>query len=247
MKLRPAFVAGLSLLASACGARDRAAPGKPLASSKVIRPDKVTSFAMLYAANCAACHGVEGKGGAAQPLRDPLYLAIASDATIRDVARNGVHGTAMPAFVQNAGGMLTDEQIDAIVTGIRKWEDPEAVRGANPPPYAANTAGDTRRGANVYAVYCASCHGPDGRGGKRGSSIVDASFLALVSDQSLRTTVIVGRPDLGAPDFRENVPGKPMTNQEVTDVVAWLAAQRAAFAGQPYPAASKRTELGVRP
>jgi hypothetical protein len=47
-----------------------------------------------------------------------------------------------------------------------------------------------------------------------------------VSDQSLRTTVIAGRPDLGAPDWRGNVTGRPMTPQEVSDVVAWLAARR---------------------
>jgi hypothetical protein len=46
--------------------------------------------------------------------------------------------------------------------------------------------------------------------------------------------VIVGRPDLGAPDWRDDVPGKPMRFQEITDVVEWLAAQRRQFPGQPY-------------
>ena len=64
---------------------------------------------------------------------------------------------------------------------------------------------------------------------------MDDSFLALVSDQSLRTTVIAGRPDLGHPDWRNYVPDRPMTPQEVTDVVAWLVAHRKANAGQPYP------------
>ena len=69
--------------------------------------------------------------------------------------------------------------------------------------------------------------------GKVGS-IVDGSYLALVSDQGLRTTVIVGVPDLGAPDWRRNVPGRPLTDQEISDVVAWLVAQRPQFPGQPY-------------
>jgi cytochrome c oxidase cbb3-type subunit 3 len=56
-----------------------------------------------------------------------------------------------------------------------------------------------------------------------------------VSDQYLRTEVIAGRPELGAPDWRDNVPGRPMSDQEVTDVVAWFASQRAANPGQPYP------------
>ena len=50
----------------------------------------------------------------------------------------------------------------------------------------------------------------------------------LISNQGLRTTVIVGRPDLGAPDWRGNVPGRPMTAAEVSDVVAWLVAKRPA-------------------
>ena len=73
--------------------------------------------------------------------------------------------------------------------------------------------------------------------GRSRVSIVDGSFLALVSNQSLRTTVIVGRRELGAPDWRGNVPGTPMSEEDVSDVVAWLAAQRPEVAGQPYPAA----------
>ena len=81
---------------------------------------------------------------------------------------------------------------------------------------------------------CESCHGPKGEGGPKGSAITNKSFLALVSDQELRTIVIVGRPELGAPDWRGNLPSKPMSDQEVTDVVTWLASRRVANPGQPY-------------
>jgi hypothetical protein len=63
---------------------------------------------------------------------------------------------------------------------------------------------------------------------------VDGSYLALVSDQHLRTTTIVGLPAMGAPDWRGDVPGKPLMDDDVTDVVAWLAAQRPKSAGQLY-------------
>jgi hypothetical protein len=66
-----------------------------------------------------------------------------------------------------------------------------------------------------------------------------------VSDQYLRTIVICGRPDLGAPDWRGNLPGTPMSRQDVADVVAWLAAQRTMTPGQPYPAA--QAAIGARP
>jgi cytochrome c oxidase cbb3-type subunit III len=233
----------LILWLSACALR---APGQPGPDSQVMRPDQVTSFAALYGANCAGCHGADGRRELAQSLRDPLYLAVADDATIRRVVRNGVRGTAMPAFAQSAGGMLTDRQIDAIVSGIRtSWARPDLVRGLTPPPYAAQVPGDPKRGAEVFATYCASCHGSHGRGAEFASSIVDGSFLALTSDQSLRTTVIVGRPQLGAPDWRGLDRDKPsMSNDDVSDVVAWLAAQRPEVAGQPYPAV--RTAVGVR-
>jgi mono/diheme cytochrome c family protein len=204
-----------------------------------IPPDEVMDFHFLYARNCAGCHGADGKGGAAIALADPVYLAIADDTTIRRVTADGVTGTSMPAFARRSGGMLTDAQVDAIVSGMRsRWARADALRNVELPPYAAQAPGDPKRGGAVFGVYCASCHGAEGRGGKA-SSIVDGSYLGLVSDQGLRTVVIVGRPELGAPDWRGNVPGKPMSPQDVSDVVAWLASQRPQFPGQPYSTALK--------
>jgi len=58
-------------------------------------------------------------------------------------------------------------------------------------------------------------------------------YLALVSDRALRATVVVGRSDLGMPDWRGDVAGRSMSEPEIADVVAWLVAQRAAFPGAP--------------
>ena len=213
-----------ALASAACGCDS--APGRPAADSEVIAPNEIVDFGVLYATNCAGCHGANGTGGAAIGLADPLYLTVADDATIRRVTANGIPGTAMPAFAQSAGGLLTDEQIDAIVNGIRtRWARPNVFGDADVPPYAAPT-GDPARGADVYARDCATCHGGDGRRGQRASSIVDGAFLALVSDQSLRTAIIVGRPELDAPDWRSNAAGQALSPEDISDVVAWLAAQR---------------------
>ena len=218
--------------------------GRRSADSPVISPVQVTDFPLLYAQNCGGCHGPDGQGGLAVGLADPVYLTIADDSTIRRVTAVGVPGTAMPAFAQHSGGMLTDDQIDAIVHGIRtRWAKADALRAADPPPYAAQGPGDPERGATVYGVYCSSCHGADGRGG-RASSIVDGSYLGLVSNQGLRTTVIAGRPEMGAPDWRGDLPGKPMSPEGVSDVVAWLAAKRPQFLGQPY--SSLQLRGGIR-
>ena len=236
MKRRVMLSAVALLTNIACGTRGNA-PGRPPVDSPVIPPSKIVDFSFLYARNCAGCHGPDGKGGAAIGLGDPVYLAIADDVTIGRVTADGVPGTTMPAFAQHSGGMLTDDQINVIIGGIRsRWAKPDALRGADPPLYRTPSPGDSQRGAGVYGIYCSSCHGANGRGG-RASSIVDGSYLGLVSDQTLRTTVIVGRHELGAPDWRDDVSGKPMTSEDVSDVVAWLAAQRPQFPGQPYSTA----------
>ncbi len=210
----------------------------------LVPPSEVVDFNVLYGQNCAGCHGVEGSGGAGIALANPVFLAIADDTVIRRTASNGVPGMPMPAFAQSAGGMLTEEQIDTIVHGIRSWVKPGALGNQTPPPYAAPTPGDSQRGADAYRTYCSSCHGVDGRGGSKASSIVDGSYLALISDQQLRTIVIAGRPELDAPDWRSDVVGRPMSAQEVSDVVAWLSAQRPKFPGQPYPNSSTTSADG---
>jgi len=90
----------------------------------------------------------------------------------------------------------------------------------------------------MFGEFCAHCHGADGRGAKGqtasdpdavSGSIVDPSYLALISDQSLRSTIIAGRPDQGMPDWRSDISGpgsRAMTDQEITDIVAWLVAQQ---------------------
>jgi cytochrome c oxidase cbb3-type subunit 3 len=230
---------GLSV-AALCGCAD--APGRPTAADTPIVPSEITDFNVLYGQNCAGCHGDNGKGGAAIALADPVYLAVADDTVVRRATADGISGTSMPAFAHSAGGMLTEKQIDVIVQGIRgRWGQSDVLRGANPPPYSSSEPGVASRGSVAYAEFCSSCHGAGGRGGQKASSIADGSFLALLNDQELRTIVIVGRPDLGAPDWRGNVPGKPMSSQDVSDVVAWLASQRAKFPGQPYSTSGKST------
>jgi len=221
--------------------------GRPAKDSETLAPDEIVDFKTLYAENCAGCHGAEGRGGAAIALADPVYLAVAAEAAMRKAIAGGVRGTSMPAFAQSAGGMLTDKQIDVITTQIRsRWGRPGILDGVETPSYTAKSGGDTGRGEIAYKTYCESCHGAEGRGGQKGSAITDGAFLALVSDQGLRTVVVTGRPELNAPDWRGNVPGKPMAEQEVTDVVAWLASKRVRNPGQPYPAAQNTPAPGAR-
>ena len=205
-----------------------AGAGCTVKPEQYLRPDQITDFKTLYSENCAGCHGDDGRSGAAQALNDPLFQHLAPKDFVRDTIANGIPGHMMPGAARSAGGFLTDKQIDILVDGMQQnWGHPGDF--GNPPQLLTAVAppGDAQRGADAYKTFCSSCHGPDGTGGK-GGSIVDPQYLAMATDQYLRTTVIVGRPDLNIPDWRGYVSGRPMTAQEVSDVVAWIASHRPA-------------------
>ena len=209
--------AGLAILLLGCSNRPE----------QFILPDQVSDFSALYESNCAGCHGRDGHFGAARPLNDPLFLALIGKEKLQDVIAKGVTGTAMPAFAQNAGGALTDQQITMLASQIEEhWSRAQEFAAIALPPYSTDL-GDSKQGETVFHDYCSRCHGEDGLGGAKGGSVVNPAFLALVSNQSLRTAVIAGRADQGAPDLRSYSPGHVMTGQEVSDVVAWISAHRA--------------------
>lgn len=211
-------------------------PGRPAPGPEVPRPDAVLSFDTLYGQNCAGCHGAKGSDGAAIDLANPEYEALIDDATLRDIIAHGEKGTLMPGFAVSAGGDLTDAQIDVIVKGMRqRWAKTNAFGGATPPPYKAAHAGDAAKGQAVYAQACASCHGVTAQKPGKAGSILDGSFLALINEQTIRSIVIAGRPDIGEPDWRNHIAGRPLTGDEISDVSAWLMAQKPPLPGQPYP------------
>jgi cytochrome c oxidase cbb3-type subunit 3/ubiquinol-cytochrome c reductase cytochrome c subunit len=229
MKLRVAIVGCLTLVL--CVTLGCELHGKPAPGPEVPNPDTVLDSQVLYSQNCAGCHGADGRKGAAPALGDPVYLALASDDAMRSVISKGRPETAMSAFAQKEGGMLTDAQVDAIIHGIRqRWSNPSAVSGVTLPPYAANAGGDAQRGQAVYGKFCASCHGDGEANGPKAGSVLIPAYLSLITDQGLRTIVITGRPDFNAPDWRNNIPGQPMTDQDITDVVAYLVTHRPAVA-----------------
>jgi cytochrome c oxidase cbb3-type subunit III len=199
-------------------------PGKPKPSDRWEPPEAEKNFQVLFKDNCRACHAGETNIGASISMRDPLYLAIIPRDVLRKIIAEGIPGTTQPAFAKANGGELTDEQVDIIVNGILDWGKSAQLTKTNLPPYSA-PLGSADHGSEVYNRFCASCHGQVGQKGKAGS-ILEPDYLQLVSDQYLRSVTIAGRPELGMPNYQNLVPNQPMSDQDIADIVAWLASHR---------------------
>ena len=150
---------------------------------------------------------------------------------IQKATANGVPGTLMPAFAKSQGGMLTDQQIAILAQGVESaWAKPAALRGQSAPPYAGSVLREIRlRGSrpSLLSVRVATAATEPGSSEIRNStgSLVDPAYLALISDQGLRSLIIAGQPEDGMPDWRSDMTGagsRPLTDKEITDIVAWL-------------------------
>jgi cytochrome c oxidase cbb3-type subunit III len=193
--------------------------GKPAAPQKEVAVD----FETLFRDNCSGCHGAEGRGGPGRILNDGLYLAFIPKESLRSVIEHGRAGTAMPAWARDEGGPLTPEEISLLVDGMeRNWAKGAKLRGATLPAYEGGTAaGDAARGKKLFLRGCFACHAKGGLAGP----LNDPAYLALTTRQNLRTSIVVGRPDLGMPDYRVLNLGRPLSEQDIADLVTYLAGE----------------------
>jgi cytochrome c oxidase cbb3-type subunit 3/ubiquinol-cytochrome c reductase cytochrome c subunit len=214
-------------------------PGRPTPGERPVPENQVMDFGILYTTRCAGCHGTDGKLGPAPPLNDPIFLAIVPDAELLRVITEGRTVTPgqqspMPAFVHDRGGPLTEAQVKALAEGIKKRWPPSVSPSSSLPAYlepAPAGNGNKDEGTGVFARACAGCHGPEGKGDKDGrplpgGAVNDQAFLALISDQALRRTIITGRPDLGMPPYDgpagRSQDFRALTSKEIDDLVALL-------------------------
>ena len=80
--------------------------------------------AQLFADACASCHGPKGEGKEGPALHNQGLLANATDRYLVETIHHGRRGTSMPSFgaSSTAHRLLSDEEIESIVTFIRSWE-----------------------------------------------------------------------------------------------------------------------------
>ncbi len=162
----------------------------------------------LFAANCASCHGAEGRAG--QPgvptLHLPSVLSMVDDGYYFDIISHGRKGSQMPAWDK----ALTRTQMLSIIRHLRTWDSAAPDRAA----VLAQSA-DPKRGEMIYRGRCAACHGRRGEGGI-GNTLNSPSFLSIASPQFFRDMVISGRKHTAMPASYN------LSTGEIADLVGYL-------------------------
>ena len=219
-------ISGLLLAAISKSAEIKPPPSSP----KIIALGK-----QVYAQQCAACHGVGGRGdGEAAYLLYPkprdLVVAryrfvstwerVPTDQDLFDTITRGMPGSAMPSW-----GHLPTEQRWALVYYVKslaekpleikaqKSPNPDGSGGQGiiqppkPPPFdsAART-----RALEMYKEACASCHGANGRGDGAEKQVDEEGYPTRPRD--LTTGIFKGNHD-PISLYRHiiaGIPGSPM-------------------------------------
>lgn len=145
------------------GQLDRAGP--PTNANSLARDTaRVSAGADRFQQLCTGCHGRGGEGGQGEGqgpnLATNWEVRRAKDQELFNFIKNGVKGTAMPAF------SLPDEQI---------WQLAAFVRSLNAPAVSLPVQGDVSAGKTVFfgKGECSSCHMIRGQGGYLGPDLSD--------------------------------------------------------------------------
>ena len=129
-----------------------------------------------FAASCAGCHGLDGRGGERAPnIATRKEVLRLSDDTLSGIIQNGIAGTGMPAFRQ-----LEKTRINAIVGYLR------ILQGKTE---SAKITGSPEAGKKLFfgTAQCSRCHAIQGEGGIIGADLF--GYAGNLSADELREAI----------------------------------------------------------
>lgn len=172
------------------------------------QPAKAAPGRALFETRCAACHGLDARGGEALGIGRGSAAASYTDARLRTILHDGLP-RGMPAF----GSLLADADLNAVLQYLRDLQRATAANGT-----ADAVSGDAEKGRALFfgKAACAQCHMARGQGGFLASDLtglrLDAGEIRRaivspsVSAKTVRTTLtlLAGRKITGITRNEDN-------------------------------------------
>ncbi len=144
---------------------------------------------VLFRDNCAACHGIDAKGGPGFPnLTSGSWLWGGGPEAIAETIRVGINSShpntrtsQMLAFGRDQ--LLSSADIGKVAAYVRTLSNPMAAQDAKP--------GDVEAGKSIFAANCVSCHGDGGKGKTDvgATNLTSGSWIYGGDLQSIATTI----------------------------------------------------------
>lgn len=173
-----------------------------------------------YARYCASCHGENGEGysagGAGPAIGLPGFVGVASDDFIFQTVKHGRIGTPMRSFMGARGlADLSEQEVGDVIAFLRanvsNAVTAKIERDSAPEPP------DPKKGHTLFIANCAQCHQKDGKGMPGlAPSIRNRDFLALASDEFIKSTVVAGRHGTSM------IPRPDLLGNQLDHIVAYL-------------------------
>ncbi len=190
----------------------------------IVSNNRLAHGAWLYTQQCYRCHQFYASTRMGRGM---------AEEDIKKIIENGKTSTQMTAFSRRKGGELKVQEIKDIVFYIVTWEglgEPPALPAGllvAPTPDPADLipialpeiptpAGDVRRGAELYGLHCAECHGDEGQG--RIGPRLAKDWLSVRPDLTIKATISQGVPGSPMAAWGEDQ-GGPLSIEEIDDLV----------------------------
>src|ERR1700677_3239397 len=158
----------------------------------------------IFAANCAGCHGADGRGGEHAPnIATAPEVQHMLDRELAGIIRYGISGAGMPAF-----SSLKQQEVADVVRYLRTLQGRGDI---------VKLPGDPNQGKALFfgKAHCSDCHMVNGQGGFIGS---DLSFYGADTKPDLMRAIILD-PDKNLPADKKATTVVTLTGQRITGML----------------------------
>jgi cytochrome c oxidase cbb3-type subunit III len=160
--------------------------------------------AAIFAANCAGCHGADGRGGEHAPnIATAPEVQHLMDRELAGIIRNGISGAGMPAF-----SSLKPQEVRDVVAWLRILQGRGDI---------VKLPGDARSGETLFfgKAQCSECHMVTGKGGFIGG---DLSFYGAEARPDQIRGIILD-PEKNLPPEKKATTVVTNTGQSITGML----------------------------